>query len=613
MAFSSNPDDSASDVAAVRAQVQRISESAAFKHSERRQNFLRYIVEEALAGRADRLKGYVIATEVFGRPSSFDPQIDPIVRIEAGRLRDKLHEYYATEGRADTIVIDLPKGSYVPAVRMTEKASPLEKQGDTLAGGHETPAIRGSDGLKSATTADDSGIMQPGRAAVVGGLICMLIGLWSLWNGALQRQGVLDRPSLAVLPFENIGDDSKWERFADGLTEDIIADLAHSRDLIVIARSSTQRYKGLRTDAREVGRELRVKYALEGSIQTVRERIRVTAKLIETKSGSHVWSERYDRQADDLFSVQNEVTQSIAAALGSYSGAVAEAERRQIRRKPPASLTAYDSYLLGVEAKHRVTKESLSEAEALLNKSIELDTHLARAYVALVDTYWYQIDLGLTRSVAETAGKMLAAGQKAVALDPADGRTRYALGLAALYNGKAEVAATEFKTAEALAPSDADTLLTIAWSLPSLGQSDHAVKLAERALVLNPHYPDWYNQGLSYVYFFGGHYGKSIEYRLLVKQPSAIDYAYLAIAYAQMGQIEKAAGAAGEVRQISPSWIAEAYLSESGGYQDREAERFIEGARLAGLNACAPARALVNDPSFIPVKSCNSWRAKLPG
>ncbi len=186
----------------------------------------------------------------------------------------------------------------------------------------------------------------------------------------------------------------------------------------------------------------------------------MTAKLIETKSGSHVWSERYDRQAGDLFSVQNEVTQSIAAALGSYSGAVAEAERRQIRRKPPASLTAYDSYLLGVEAKHRVTKESLSEAEALLTKSIELDPQLARAYVALVDTYWYQIDLGLTGSVAETAGKMLAAGQKAVALDPADGRTRYALGLAALYNGKAEVAATEFKTAEALAPSDADTLLT---------------------------------------------------------------------------------------------------------------------------------------------------------
>lgn len=208
---------------------------------------------------------------------------------------------------------------------------------------------------------------------------------------------------------------------------------------------------------------------------------------------------------------------------------------------------------------------------------------------------------------------MLAAGEKAVALDPADARTRYALGLAALYNGKAEVAATEFKKAEALAPSDADMLLTIAWSLPSLGQSDHAVELAERALILNPHYPDWYNQGLSYVYFFGGHYHKSVEYRLLVKQPSAIDYAYLAITYAQLGQIEKTTEAAVEVRRSSPSWIAEVYLSESGGYKAREAERFIEGARWAGLNACAPARAIVNDPSFIPAKSCTEWRAKLPG
>lgn len=613
MPFTSNPDDSDCDVAAVRAQVRRISESATFRHSERRQNFLRYVVDEALAGRADRLKGYVIATEVFGRPLSFDPQIDPIVRIEAGRLRDKLHEYYATEGRSDTIVIDLPKGSYVPALKAAKKTSPHAQDGDIQADGQETLPNTVSNGLVSVTSTVESGIMPPGRAALVGGLICMLIGLWGLWNGALQRHGVFDRPSLAVLPFENLGDDSKWNRLADGLTEDVIADLAHSRDLMVIARSSTQRYRGLRTDAREVGRELGVKYVLEGSIQTVRERIRVTAKLIETKSGSHVWSERYDRQADDLFSVQNDVTQSIAAALGSYSGAVAEAERRQIRRKPPASLTAYDSYLLGVEAKHKVTKESLSEAEALLMKSIELDPQLARAFVALVDTYWYQIDLGLTPSVAETAGKMLAAGERAVAIDPADGRTRYALGLAALYNGKAEVAATEFKTAEALAPSDADTLLTIAWSLPGLGQSDHAVELVERALALNPYYPDWYNQGLSYVYFFGGHYGKSVEYRLLVKQPAAIDYAYLAIAYAQSGQTEKAAEAAAVVRRSSPYWVAEVYLSESGGYQDREAERFIEAARLAGLDTCAPARTIGDNPKFIPVKSCSEQRAKLPG
>jgi tetratricopeptide (TPR) repeat protein len=362
-----------------------------------------------------------------------------------------------------------------------------------------------------------------------------------------------------------------------------------------------------------VGRALNVKYVLEGSIRTVRDRIRVTAKLIETQSSSHVWSERYDRPADDLFSVQNELMQSIVAALGSYSGAVAESERRQIRRKSPASLTAYDSYLLGVEAKHKVTRESLLEAESLLARSIELDPQLARAYVALVDTYWYQIDLGLTQSVDETAAKMLKAGERAVALDPSDGRARYALGLAALYNGKPHLATTEFRTAEGLAPSDADTLLTIAWSLPGLGETKHAVELAERALVLNPHYPDWYNQGLSFVYFFGGNYAKSVGYRLLVKQPVAIDYAYLALAYAEMGQEEEAAKAAAEVKRMSPAWTAEGYLSESGGYPDLEAERFVEAARRARLNACAEAGAAARDPKFNPVKSCIQWRTRMSG
>ena len=583
MPLSSPFDCNEEDVADVRAQVQRIAYSDAFKHSERRQKFLRYIVEEALAGRADRLKGYTIATDVFERPSTFDPQLDPVVRIEAGRLRDKLHEYYATEGRLDSVIIDLPKGSYVPSIKLAKSsfAEPPDLQTGTLA----TPE-------PPVAPVAGNPVILPVRSALAGAFVCvvLLLGGWWIGTATTKQNNLLDRPSIAVLPFDNIGDDSKWTRFADGLTEDIIADLARYRDLIVIARSSTQRFKGLQTDAREVGRVLNVKYVLEGSIRSVRDRIRVTAKLIESQSGSHVWSERYDRPADDLFAVQNELMQSITAALGSYSGAVAEAERRLIRRKSPANLTAYDSYLLGVEAKHKVTKESLSEAEALLARSIELDPQLARAYVALVDTYWYQIDLGLTPSVDETAAKMLTAGERAVALDPGDGRTHYALGLAALYNGKVELAATEFKTAEALAPSDADTLLTIAWSLPGLGETDHAVELAERALTLNPHYPDWYNQGLSYVYFFGGDYDKSVKYRLLVKEPAAIDYAYLAMAYAQMGQEEKAAKAAAEAKRMSPAWIAEGYLNKSGGYPDARSGTLHRGCPPGRTSSLRPGK-----------------------
>jgi Flp pilus assembly protein TadD len=177
-----------------------------------------------------------------------------------------------------------------------------------------------------------------------------------------------------------------------------------------------------------VGRDLGVKYVLEGSIQSLGERVRVTAQLIEAASGSHVWSERYDRPVEDLFAVQNEVTQQIAATIAGSEGTVAEAERRVLRRKPPANLTAFDTYLLAMEAKHKVTRESLIEAEGLFRKALELDPQLARAYYGLATVQMYLTDLGLAPSVEETLSKMMAAAQKAVELDPDDGKTHLALG-----------------------------------------------------------------------------------------------------------------------------------------------------------------------------------------
>src|SRR5262245_55225645 len=223
----------------------------------------------------------------------------------------------------------------------------------------------------------------------------------ALWEVLLSKGATPENAAIAVLPFDNIGNDPRWERFADGITEDIITDLSHSKDLIVIARNSTEVYKGKPVDIRQIGRDLGVKYVLEGSIQSDGERIRVTAQLIQADSGSNIWSERYDRPVNDLFAVQNDVTQGIAATLGGYEGVVADAERSLIRRKPPANLTAFDFYLLGMEAKHRVTKESLIEAEGLFRRALLIDPQLARAYVGLADVQSYLIDLGLAPSVEE--------------------------------------------------------------------------------------------------------------------------------------------------------------------------------------------------------------------
>jgi TolB-like protein len=581
---------SESDQQAIREQLARILHSGPFHQSRRRQRFLEYLVNETLAGRGERLKGYNVALEVFDRPETFDPVVDPLVRIEAARLREKLREYYEIEGRSDRVRIDLPKGAYAPHIEFRQDQAPTQ--------GSLTPQPR--------SRKTPLGVLAGSIVAV---LLALLVGFtaWRWWTPSIPLS---DRASIAVLPFENIGNDPQWDRFTDGLTEDIVTDLSHSKDLFVVARNSTEVYRGKPADVRNVGRDLGVRYVLEGSIQPTGDQIRVTAQLIDTRTGGHVWSERYDRPIDDLFAVQNEVTQRIAATLGGYEGAVAEAERSLLRRKPPANLSAFDTYLLAMEAKHKVTKESLTEAEGLFRKALDLDPQLARAYVGLVDIQCYLIDLGLAQSVEEVLSKMMEAAKLAVKLDPNDGKTHLALGFAYAYHRKPEQAAAEFARAETLAPSDADVLLLIAWFLPALGETAQAVSLAERSLKLNPHYPDWYNQGLSLAFFFGEQYDKSVKYRSLVKEPLALDYAFLAMGYAYLGRTGDAETAAANVKKLDPTWIAERYLSDSGGYAEKEAELFVNGARKAGLSDCVPADKLKEMPNLISVKSCDQQRAR---
>jgi tetratricopeptide (TPR) repeat protein len=226
---------------------------------------------------------------------------------------------------------------------------------------------------------------------------------------------------------------------------------------------------------------------------------------------------------------------------------------------------------------------------------------------------FYLIDLGLAPSFEEALSKMTEAAEKAVQLDPNDGETHLALGTADAYHGKPEQSLAEFAKAETLAPSNADLLLIVAWSIVQFGESSPAVSLAEQALKLNPHYPDWYNQGLSVVFFFGEQYDKSLKYRLLVKEPHALDYAYLAMANAYLGRTSDAATAAASVIKLDPTWTAERYLSDGGGYAEREAELFVDGARKAGLSDCVRADNLKDFPNLIRVKSCDRQRAKVTG
>jgi len=595
---------------AVFSQLNRILSSGVFKTSTRRQRFLQYIVTETLAGRGQRLKGYSIGIEVFERPVNFDAAVDPVVRIEAGRLRDKLREYYDGEGRGDPVRIDLPKGSYTPVIQLAgggAEGKSNEITGETVG---EVPP---SDRILPPAPATSRNNSRELLVALFSGAAILLAAI-AYWLAGSSPTARTDKASIAILPFSNIGSDPQWTRFADGVTEDIITDLSHSKDLFVVARNSSEAYRGKAFDVRDVGRELGVRYVLEGSIQPSDGQIRVTAQLIDARSGGHVWANRYDRPATDLFAVQRDVTEKIAATLLGYEGAVAQAERAFIKRKAPNNLTAYEHYLLGLEAKHSgavgaPTREGLEQAERLFKKALVLDPQLARAYVGIAYVYEYRLDFGFGDS-QENLTRQMEAAQNGVRLDPNDGETQLVLGHAYAYRGMVEQALEQFSKAETLAPNNADVLILIAWYLPQLNQPARASQLAERALSLNPNYASWYNQGLRLIYFFDRKFEKSIRYAKLVSQPQALDFAYLAAAYAMLNNSREAQAAAANVAKLDPDWSLEKYISDNGGFPDALADLFAEAATKAGLKTCLAPTERTSILGLIPMKYCDKLRAQ---
>lgn len=246
----------------IQVQLEKMLSSEIFSRSERMSRFLRFTVEQVLQGHASNLKEYLIGLEVFDKPETLDPRLDPIVRVEAGRLRSKLREYYETEGRLDPVLITLPARSYVPAFQ--------------LRGGSEKPAPE----------------LRPAPA-----------------KPAPQN-------SIAVLPFIDMSLGRDQEFFCDGLTEEVILSLSRLGFLQVVSRTSTSQFKGKADDIRHIGEALNVRSVLEGSVRQSEGRLRITAQLIDAGDGFHIWTESFDRKVgEDIFAVQQEISEAISREI----------------------------------------------------------------------------------------------------------------------------------------------------------------------------------------------------------------------------------------------------------------------------------------------------------
>jgi TolB-like protein len=301
---------SESDQKAIRAQLVRILNSGPFHQSQRRQRFLEYLVNETLAGRGERLKGYSLALAVFDRPETFDPTTDPLVRVEAARLREKLREYYGTDGQGDPIHIDLPKGTYIPQIEFRHEGAPRIARRETLPTQEVSSTV----------------------------------------------------PAVAVLPFDDLSADQKLGYLGDGVAEDIITALSKFPDLVVVARGSSFAYKGKAVDMRQVGKDLGVGYLVEGSVRKEGDKLRIVSQLIDAKTGEHVWAERFDRSGMDPWTLQDEVTGMIVSAMTGETGALKQAQYRQAWGKGATTLEEYDYYLRGHEEFIKYTKEGIERS-----------------------------------------------------------------------------------------------------------------------------------------------------------------------------------------------------------------------------------------------------------
>lgn len=431
--------------------------------------------------------------------------------------------------------------------------------------------------------------------------------------GAAVAKAVLplpDKPSIAVLPFKNLSGNERYERLADGITEDIITDLSRFRDLFVIARNSTFAYKEKPIDVRQLARELGVQYVLEGSVQTDGDQVRVTAQLIDAAIGDHVWSERYDRSLDEIFSIQDEVTQTTAASLAGQHGGLARARREVARRKPPNNLQAYDYYNLGMEAKHHFSKKNNREAQALFRKALDLDPNFARAYVGLAHTYNLEVDMGFGDSYQESMDNWLKAARKAIALDPDDAEARFLLGWYYAFLNDHDRAVAELDTALELNPNNPDVLAIASMMLNKAGQPKRALGLVQLAIRLNPHHPDWYYGALRDVYFHNRRFEEAIAAANRRLYPNPVyDPQVRAMSHALLGRAPDAAREVKLLLEANPDYSAEKFLSDTGTYaRDTELNLFLEGHRKARLPICATAAQFAKYPDMKRLPQCEAER-----
>jgi adenylate cyclase len=516
----------------VRAELRRVLAASEFDASERNRSFLAYVVEEALAGRADRIKAYTIATSVFGRNERFDPQVDSIVRIEAGRLRRSLERYYLTGGRTSGIRIDIPRGGYAPVFAPAEPAS--------------------------------------------------------------LRQSPAGSPRVLVTAFEEEGDQSGFPSFTRGFTRSLIIALTRFTGLRVYGAETALRHPA-DVDPQAVRRTLDADYIVTGQTAVFPDRFEVDVLLVEARSGRSVWAETFERrlQPSEIIALRNEVANRVARTLAQPYGAIQSDLARDAEGSAPESLGSYAAVLQFYAYWRSFDRDRIEAVRAGLERAVaaEADYAEAHACLSLVHSNAFRFRHPIGAAGPDPRERALSHAARAVALAPNSSWARYALGLARWFAGDAAGGLEALETGRALNPNDTTILADLGQRYAMLARWDAGVPLLEDAYATNPEQPGSYRIGLFLYHFAQGHFAEALDEARRVDAPQVL-YGHVAVAAAaaELGHEAEAAAAVAAIRKIDPDYGTRVVADLASRHVAKELIAPIaDGLTKAGLPVVRPA------------------------
>lgn len=567
---------------AVRAQLARILASDEFVASDRLKDFLRFVVEEALGGRAERLKAYTIALKVLGRDAGFDAQNDPIVRMEAGKLRRRLEHYYLAAGRDDPIRIDIPKGGYAPRFVL-----PHDVEAAQAAGAVRQPHSFGHLSRRALW----------GLGGVLAAALILATTIWlrsetplpeAAAGPATQARG----PAIIVLPFESLSGVEAEETFAGGLTEELIYNLMRFGELRLYSVYGSFLEKPT-ADPIELGKRLDVGYVVKGSVRRGPDQIRLIVHLIEARTGQHLWTESYDRPLtpESVLAVQQQLAADLATELAQPYGIVHEISADLFRHQRPETLFAYDCVLRAFAYRRTLGPKLYSSQRACLEEAVRRDPGYADAWamLAFAQLDEYRFDYGPRAGDASMLDTALSTARRAVELD-ADG-VRGFLALSSILFYRREFAEADEANGRLmlLNPANPEVLAQVGWRTAFARDWDAGIDLLEQAIARSIKAPEWYHLIMAF------HLYRLAEYQTALTEVEVIagsDWFWgpimLAAVQGQLGNQDEARRALDRAKDLNQGFFRDPRSAmRLHNLPEELIEQVLDGLRKAGLEVHA--------------------------